>query len=69
MAHPNGQNDRVGKLKEIIANTEQNMEQAEEILQTQALSEQQREQLEFTNSHRQASLREFKEELDEEFKH
>ncbi len=64
---PNGRNDRVGKIKEIIANTEDNLKQAEEILQTAPLTEQTRTQIEHTNDNRLESLQDNKKALNEEF--
>lgn len=64
---PNGRNDRIGKIIEIIANTEDNLNQAEEILKTAPLTEQTRTQIEHTNNNRMESLQENKDALNEEF--
>lgn len=64
---PNGRTDRVGKIKEIIANTEDNLQEAKEILESVPLTEQARAQIKHTNDNRLENLQENKEALNEEF--
>lgn len=67
LLQPNGRNDRVGKLKEVIANTEDNLDQANQILASMPLTENARQQIEQTNQNRVENLEQAKEALNEEF--
>lgn len=67
MTQSQGRNDRVGKIKEVIANTMDNIGDTEETMENVSLSEEARAKLEALNARREQSVQAFKQALDEEF--
>ncbi|MCY0876010.1 MAG: hypothetical protein OWT28_07075 [Firmicutes bacterium] len=67
MTQPFGRNDRVGKIKEVIANTMDNIGDTEETLENVSLSGAEQAKLHALNQRREQSVEAFKQALDEEF--
>ncbi|MCI0182943.1 MAG: hypothetical protein OWR52_08260 [Acidibacillus sp.] len=62
-------NQHVDQIKEVIANTENNIAKTEEILASVAMSDLTRNNLQSTNTRREHSILESKEALEDEFTH
>lgn len=67
MTQPLGRNDHVGKLKEVIANTQDNIGDTSETLVNVNLTNETREKLQSLNERRRQSVQEFKSALENEF--
>jgi len=67
MTQPLGRNDHVGKLKEVIANTQDNIGDTSETLVNVNLTTETREKLQSLNERRRQSVQEFKSALENEF--
>ena len=65
---PDNRNDNVARLQEMTQNTIENMHEAEESLENQDMTDEQRQAIKAKNERREESISGFREEIRDEYK-